>query len=370
MATVALNGRFSGTLRPTGTQTASFQLYDAMLRTGDGRHRWVVFADPEFPGVAEWAGLTGVELKEVPFVRMGRARAQAWEQLEFVRLAKRYGAEVAHHPMTTCPAWSPGLPAVVTLHDLNFLLHPEWFSWRFRMAYRWLALPGLRRAARVVGISERTLSLTREVLKIPERSLRLIYNGVKPLVPVKRERGGGGVPRVLCVGSLQPHKNLPRLLEACERVRREVGDLELRVVGRVQANFRLPDRLGELLQRPWVRRLGYLTEGELAAEYAEATVFCFPSLEEGFGLPVLEAMSLGTVVVTSNGSCLPEIGGPAALLADPYSVEDLAEKLGVALRWSDEERRERVEAGKAWASQFTWERAGRLYGDLFAEELG
>jgi alpha-1,3-rhamnosyl/mannosyltransferase len=156
-------------------------------------------------------------------------------------------------------------------------------------------------------------------------------------------------------------------LEACERLRKEFPDLELRVVGRVQANFQLPPRLNELLNHEWVRRLGYLTESELAAEYAEATVFCFPSLEEGFGLPILEAMSLGTVVVTSNVSCLPEVAGPAAFLADPYSIEDLVLQLGRALRLSEPERRQHVMEGKRWAAGFSWERAGQSYIDLFTE---
>lgn len=367
MAVVALNGRFSGTRRPTGTQTASFQLYDAMLRTDVGRHEWIVFADPSFPGVGEWASLPGVSLIEVPFEKMGRERSQIWEQLTFVSRAKKKGCQLAHHPMTTCPAFSPGLPAVVTLHDLNFLLHPEWFSWKFRMSYRWLALPGIRRAAKVVCISERTRELTRESLALPDASMRLIYNGVKPLVPEERELPTRQYPTILCVGSLQPHKNLPRLLEACERLRKEFPDLELRVVGRVQANFQLPPRLNELLNHEWVRRLGYLTESELAAEYAEATVFCFPSLEEGFGLPILEAMSLGTVVVTSNVSCLPEVAGSAAFLADPYSIEDLVLQLGRALRLSEPERRQQVMEGKRWAAGFSWERAGQSYIDLFTE---
>lgn len=365
MARIAFNGRFSGTPQPTGTHVASFFLFDGIFRA-NRNHECVVFTDETFEPVRAWKSLPGVTFVQTPFQEIGRMRSQLWEQFSFRREALKMGCTIGLHPMTTSPFNQKGLKTVVTLHDLNFYLHPEWMSWKFRMAYKLFALPGMRKAARVVCVSERTRELAEQNLDIPARRFSVVYNGIKqvPMVQTAKKKN-----TVLCVGSLQPHKNLPRVLEACERLRQDFPDLELRVVGRPQANFQLHPRLAELLNRPWVHRLGYLSDADLEREYHEAALFCYPSLEEGFGLPVLEAMIQGTLVVTSNLSCLPEVAGPAAFLADPYSVPALEEAMRKALTLSPEEAGRRCEEGLSRAASFTWKRAGEAYLRIF-DELG
>ena len=111
--------------------------------------------------------------------------------------------------------------------------------------------------------------------------------------------------------------------------------------------------------------LGYLSEEELYAAYQGARVFCYPSLEEGFGLPLLEAMAVGTPVVSSNASCLPEIAGPGAILVDPLRVETILEGLRRLLTLPPEERAERIAQGYAWAARFTWANAATEYWDIY-----
>src|SRR5262249_24726376 len=148
---VALNGRFSGTLLPTGTQVAAFHMFDAIVRAPERKVGLIIFADPAFPGVKEWKHAAAVKFVPIPFSRWSRSRAQLWEQLLFPRLCTRFGCKIAHHPITTSPVIKRGVKSIVTLHDLNFLLHPDWFTRRFNAVYRLTALPGLRRAERVVA---------------------------------------------------------------------------------------------------------------------------------------------------------------------------------------------------------------------------
>lgn len=367
---LALNGRFSGTAQPTGTQTVAFYLYDAMIRAQRERPI-MVFVDPRFKGVEEWAHLPNTTLIPIPFQNWSRSRSQFWEQLTFPRLAHQHGCVLAHHPITTCPSWQAGVKTVVTLHDLNFYLHPEWFSLSFRLVLRFFALPGIRRAHSVVTISDYVRNQILEHLHLPSAKVKRIYNGVK-FQPEMSETEGSAKsrpPYILCVGSLQPHKNLPRLIRAYLQLRKEQPDLELWVVGRPQANFSKLPELAELLQSPGIKLLGYLSDSDLAIAYRHARVFCFPSLEEGFGLPLLEAMQAGTLVVTSQTSCLPEIGGPTCEFIDPQSETSLAQGLRRMLLLSDEERCKRIEQGRLWAHQFNWQRAAREYLDLFEELL-
>jgi len=362
MSRVALNGRFSYALQPTGTQTVAYHLFDAIIRSSRD-FEIVVFADPAFPGISEWGSVPKTKLIPVPFHEWSRSRAQLWEQLVLPWRCRREGCEIAHHPINTSPAFSPGVKSLVTLHDLNFLLHPEWYTRSFCLAYQMCALPGFQRADRVVAISDYVKDQAGVTLKIPATRLGRIYNGVKVLEAAPAAPGRARY--IICVGSLQPHKNLPRTLRAFRSLRKIYPDLELRIVGRRQTRFVQDPELAELLETPGLEFLGYISDQELAQAYSDAALFCYPSLEEGFGLPVLEAMSLGTPVITSNVSCLPEISGGCAELVDPLSEPAIEAAMRKILDWSDAERSAVVQKGRAWAQKFTWEVAAEAYIDVY-----
>ncbi len=271
--------------------------------------------------------------------------------------------------MTTSPTWKRGVRSIVTLHDLNFWLHPEWYSRSFRAVYRMTALPGLRSAEAVVAVSDYVRAKAEKHLHLPAERMRRIYNGVKTPPPRKvTAQRGPGAPYLLCVGSLQPHKNLRRVLEAFSLVSAEWPELELWIAGRKQPRFRNDDDKSSL-SHPKVKLLGYLPDDELCTAYANAAVFCYPSIEEGFGLPVLEAMQAGVPVVTSNSSCLPEIAGDAAEQADPFSADGIAAAIRKILRFTPAERERMVSAGKERACQFSWKQAGEAYLELYGELL-
>ena len=125
-----------------------------------------------------------------------------------------------------------------------------------------------------------------------------------------------------------------------------------------------------LLNRPGIRQLGYLSEEELFEAYANAAVFCYPSIEEGFGLPLLEAMQAGSPVLASNISCLPEIAGDAAELVDPFSVGDMAAAIRKILSYSPAEREKVIVSGKERAGQFSWKKAATAYLALYRDLMG
>jgi glycosyltransferase involved in cell wall biosynthesis len=197
----------------------------------------------------------------------------------------------------------------------------------------------------------------------------MIYNGVNALIPPPSLAPNHSGKYFLCVGSLQPHKNLARMIRAYLLFKKEFSDIELHVVGRPQSRFVEDPELSSLLSAPGVRLLGYLSKEKLAEAYVGALAFCYPSLEEGFGLPILEAMHLGIPILTSNVSCLPEVSGPSALLVDPFSVEDLAAALKQILTMSPNEREAKIESGRKWAVQFSWHASARAYLKLYLETL-
>jgi glycosyltransferase involved in cell wall biosynthesis len=261
-----------------------------------------------------------------------------------------------------------GVKTVVTLHDLNFYHHPEWVAPAFR---RWLlntAVPGIRKADHVALISDYVLHDVLQTLKLDPKKTSRIYNGLRPMparAPGAMDKTGDGARVILGVNLWQPHKNLPRLLEAFRQLRLEFPDLELHLAGRPQANFIEQPGMKAGLEAPGVKVLGYLSEAALAEAYSAATVFCYPSLEEGFGLPILEAMMMGTRVATSDASCLPEIAGGAALLFDPLAPESIAAVLKQALTESAAAREKAIAFGKTVAAKFTWESAAQEYANLY-----
>lgn len=259
------------------------------------------------------------------------------------------------------------LPSVFTLHDLIFRLYPE----THMPLNRWfltLMMPRfLRRADAVIAVSECTRRDAVRWYRIPEERIHVIYEGVdarfRPASPeaIAALRLRYPLPDrfILYVGTIEPRKNLPTLFAAYQRLLERWPDLGLVVAGKpgwlTEGTFRALRALG-LEGR--VRFLGYVPDEDLPALYSAATVFAFPSLYEGFGLPPLEAMACGTPVVVSDASSLPEVVGEAGLRVPPDRPGDWAAALAAVL--SDESLRAYLrEAGLRRAARFHWSEAAR-----------
>ena len=253
------------------------------------------------------------------------------EQLKIPLAIRREGVTLFHAPHYVLPPLVR-CKSVVTIHDCIHLMFPQYLPNRLSLAYARTSISlAARRATRVLTVSE---SSKRDILRfvdVPPDNIDVIYNsyderfGVEPKeedVVRVRERYQLHDQFVLYAGNVKPHKNLERLIEAFDLVRqRGLDHLKLVLIGDDISKYTALRRAVHRHQlHKYVRFLGYLPEETLAVMYRLASVFVFPSLYEGFGLPPLEAMASGTPVVTSNVSSLPEVAGNAAVLVDPYDT--------------------------------------------------
>ena len=275
-----------------------------------------------------------VQVTPLAFGGTGRAASVArdtwWYYRGLPRAAR--GLDVLHCTTFRGPLRAP-VPFTVTLHDLGVVRHPELFPRWHRYSGRLGIARVARSADRVLAVSEFTKREAVELLDVPDQQVTVIGNAVDP--PFSSDGPAAEGDYVLAVGTLEPRKNLRRIAEAASRI-----GAELRVVGaRGWGGVETPGWVGEV------------SDEELAALYRGARLLAFPSLYEGFGIPVLEAMASGTPVVTSRGGATEEVAAGAAVLVDPLDVESIAAGIAEADARRDELRAAGLERVKA----YTWD---------------
>jgi glycosyltransferase involved in cell wall biosynthesis len=285
-------------------------------------------------------------------------RGHLWEQLSLPRKLNR---ELLWSPSTTGPL--AVRQQVVTIHDCAFFDQAQCFSRAFAAWYQYLVPRLARTARRIITVSQFSKQRIVELCRVPADRIVTVYSGVGKQfrahtateISTVRERLRFPERYILCVGSLEPRKNLKRLLAAWERIRSRLDGVSLVLVGATSHIYR---DIG-LKQEPLgVHFAGYVNDDMLPAIYAGAQTFVYPSLYEGFGLPVLEAMASGVPVVTSSVTALPEIAGGAAHLVDAYDIESIA--AGIAQVASDNVlRSELTRKGFARAGQFDWDKTAK-----------
>lgn len=252
---------------------------------------------------------------------------------------------------------------VCTFHDL-FVLTGEYSTPDFRERFAAQAREAASRADLVIAVSQFTADQVSALLNVPTARIRVVPHGVS--IPAEVPPLHGREPLILHVGAIQHRKNIARLLTAFERLR---GSWRLVFAGSFGfGREELRDRIAQSSRREFIEVLGYISDTQLRQLYARARLLAFPSLDEGFGIPVLEAMSWGLPVLTSNRSALPEVSGGAARLVDPYSVEDITAGLEEQLQESQEVQ-QRIQRGLVWAAQHTWHRAAAQTWKVYKELL-
>ncbi len=293
-----------------------------------------------------------LELRRFAFGGGGRAAAAARDVAWYLGVlpvqARRARVAVLHCPTFRAPVRSR-VPLVVTVHDLAVLRHPRAFN-RWSRGYGRVFVPRVvEAAARVIAVSEFTKRELVDTLGTRAEKIRVIPHGVGETFTSEGAAADGDY--VLAVGTLEPRKNLPRLAAAVARL-----GVELRVAGaRGWGDVRL--------QGDGVRWLGEPPDEELARLYRGALCVAYPSLYEGFGLPVLEAMACGAPVVTSAGTAMEEVAGGAAVLVDPEQPDAIAAGVEQAIARRDELAR----LGVARARGFSWSEAAAATTAVYAE---
>ncbi len=345
----------------TGTERYALEIIRhlvALPAAADQRWRLYV-ADAPPPGLLP--GGDNVEVCALPARRMWTHTALAGE-------VTRRRPDVLFVPAHVVPfVWRPAqLPAsVVTIHDLGYHLFPETHPWRQRLYLEVSTRWSVQAATAVIAVSDATAKDLGHFYRTPAAKVAVVYEAAPPAASVTpldlaavHARYGLLRPYALFVGTLQPRKNVVRLAEAfAALVQAGRADFDLVLAGGTGwLSADLLTALDALRVGGRLHRLGFVADADLPALYAGARMFCFPSLHEGFGLPVLEAQSYGAPVMTANRSALPEIAGDAALYVDPTDVDAIAAAM---LRLSQDEalRQQLIAAGHENVKRFSWTKA-------------
>lgn len=287
--------------------------------------------------------------------------------------------DLYHSPDFTLPPTRPGTRTLLTVHDLSFVRDPGSAAPGLLTYLNAVVPRSVARADHVLADSQATRNDLIEVYGTPADKITVLYCGVEEtfqpvtdataLTAVRERYRIGEAPFILAVSTLQPRKNYVRLIEAVARI----PDPDIRLVFAGGKGW-LYDSIFAAVERHGLRErvtfAGFVDDADLPALYSTARILAYPSLYEGFGLPMLEAMACGTPVVASTVSCLPEVAGDAALLVDPYDVTALSDAL-TRLHTDETLRAELIVRGRRRAAAFKWDDSARqllgVYRQLIAD---
>lgn len=298
----------------------------------------------------------------------------AWEQTAWPLLAAESHLDLLHSTAFVTPALSR-IPSVVTIYDLSFVHFPDRFPTLQRQYLQRQTARSCRKARRVITISESGKQDVHEVFQVPLQQIDVVLPGVEtqyqplPAGEVAEFRQREAVPAqvILHVGTLQPRKNIPVLLEALAQLARPDVLLVL-VGGKGWLYDDIFARVVALGLEDQVRFTGYVQDASLPLWYNAASLLVFPSVYEGFGMPVVEAMACGTPVAAARSSSIPEAGGEAALYFNPDDADELTTHLSAVLDDGDLAK-SLCEKGLDQARRFSWKRAGEETARVYRRAL-
>lgn len=296
-------------------------------------------------------------------------------------LVRRYQSDVYHHPHFDLPL-GISTPSVVTIHDVKYLRHPEFFPNRSRLKreyMKWIFQSSLRRANKVITVSKATKNDLCEMFSINREKVCVVHHGVHSISKNHHNTDQDFFvaycikkPILLFVGERRPHKNLLRLIDAFHSVIKTVGrELQLVIVGKSYKDYDAPERaIAERGLDQQVILMDYLEDEFLEILYRNAEMLILPSLYEGFGFPILEAMKFDLPVIGANTSSIPEILGNTGLLVDPLNPEEIAEKI-ISLLTSQRLREKLIRLGRERVKEFTWRKTAlntlKVYKQVYNE---
>lgn len=356
---IGINGRFL-VAKQTGVQRAASNLIRTLFEV-DRENEYVIFTGKSQMNHVHW---------DYPNVRMVVCRIKEgesfrnhlWEQFTLPRLAKKYKVDILHSPANMAPLFYKGV-SIVHIHDLCFVVNPQWYSYTFHRVYNFIIPRLARKSTLVITNSNNSRNDLLQFCDVTAEKVRLIYWAVEETFHVPPKTSSLNQIQeedfILYVGSLEPRKNIASLIQAYETMRIDNPDLKTKLVliggGSplfADAQLRVKAYKDDIIFK------GFVSDELLRAYYRKAKVVAYPSLYEGFGLPPLEAMASGAPVVTSNTSSIPEVVGDAALLISPYDILQMSQTLARVIR-SPQLRESMRQAGYQQAKRFNWYRVAR-----------
>lgn len=313
----------------------------------------------------------GSEVRAVAPVR--RPVRLAWEQARLAALVGRYAADMHHGPHYTMPA-RVRVPSVVTIHDLTFVDHPEWHQPAKRLFFRRAIQAAAIRADALVAVSQSTADRLAALFQ-PRGPVHVIPHGVDHARFHPRSEPGADEaalnrlrvtePYVAFIGTLEPRKDVPTLVRAFDRMAGAHPDLSLVVAGASGwGREAINEAVAASRHRSRIQLLGWIDEADKPALLRKAAVVAYPSLEEGFGLPALEALACGAPVVTTRGSAMEEVVGGVTLLVDPVDIDALAAAIEATVEGSADVERRRGQ-GLELAARYTWQASAEAHVSVY-----
>lgn len=302
------------------------------------------------------------------------ARYIIWKQIILPVSARLSGCDIIFCADFFVPYFSLGAKTVPVLHDAFFFEYPGHYNKLWLWLFKTLGAGAAKKAAAIITPTNYTRQKIAQLSKIPIEKLKVIYEGPKTLAGVNN--GNENVPLLasqkylLHVGVMEKRKNLLNLLKAFVLVRESYPGLKLVLAGASSPKKDMDDseNIKAFITRNNLQNqvilTGYLADSELLAYYKGALMYVFPSVNEGFGIPVLEAFSQKIPVLIANNSCLPEVAGNAAISFDPFSPQDIVEKIKM-LSDSEGLRKELIAKGAERVKLFTWQHAAEQTVTLF-----
>ena len=341
----------------TGTERYALEVIRHLLALPEAvEHRWRLYVrNPVEPSLFGAANLENVEIRPLYAARLWTHRALAWEVV-------RRRPDLLFVPSHVIPLLPRRLlpPCVVTIHDVGYRYFPAAHTRNQRLYLDWSTRWSVAAARRVIAVSQATAQDLARYYAVESEKVDVVYEGITRRPAANRARVAGERTYALYVGTIQPRKNLARLIEAFARLDHQNGvDWDLVLAGK--QGWLSTDLYAAALRHGIGDRVhfpGYLPDDQIDELMDGARFFAFPSLFEGFGLPVLEAQQKGIPVMCANSSALPEIAGDAALLVDPLDVDAIADAM---LQLSQDEalRQRLIAAGHENVKRFSWQKAAQ-----------
>ncbi len=362
---IGYDGRFI-TNKPTGNGIYATRLIHAVSHM-DCSNQYRIYICGSAPAASNGFG------ESAQIRRMNPLHRSAWLRVPilFPLELRRFPVDI-FHAHYTIPPWTKA-KVVLTLHDFFWIVYPDHFVSIKRIPVTYTIRRSVARADRILVGTSYIKQQTMEYFGVPEDRFAVIPYGLdqrffgradQEQLRNVRHKYGIDSPYILAVGDIHPRKNLERLLKAFA-ILPEREEVRLVLVGKPLWKTK---ELYEVIEKAGLKEsvitTGYVPDADLLLLYQGAEVFCYPSLYEGFGFPIIEAMASGVPVATSNTTSCPEVGGDAAVYFSPTSVQDIADKLSLVL--TDSQLRSKcIDTGVEWARNFTWEKTAGKTIDVY-----
>ncbi|MBU0613175.1 glycosyltransferase family 4 protein [Patescibacteria group bacterium] len=349
----------------------TYFLVKNILKT-DKKNEYFLYFDYKMANKTKEFEQKNVQIKFFPFSQYKRYMPFSYSHMLISAVLIKDKLDVFHAPAYACPLTYPG-KIVLTVHDLAIYRHPSWFPSGQSFSTKILVPKSIKKAVRIIAVSKATKRDIMKLFKTPSDKVSVVYEGVVPQKSIGKTKSVSktiiqrkykiGEKYLFFIGTIEPRKNLVALIKAYNSLLlknyKKFKDYDLVIAGK--KGWKYEEIFKTIKDQKFnykIRFLNYVSQEHKVALMKNATCFVFPTLYEGFGLPIAEAMSMGVPVITSKVSSMPEVSGDAALLIDPNKIVDIEKALAKVL--ANKRLREKMsKAGISQAKKFTWAKAAK-----------